>query len=122
VTRLGDLAMILRSKNAGIGYLTLDVLFADRKSYEAAKSVVTPEAVARAYGIDPKQITDFVYFEEGYAIKASLSRPQIAGGDGLGETDLYGSGQYAPLLEIDVPQVMPHACDPDSALDMRGAT
>jgi hypothetical protein len=102
VTKLGELAAIVRSKNAGIGHLTLDVLFADRESYEAARRVVTREAVASAYRVDPSQITDFVYFEEGYAIKASLSRPQLAGGDGLGEMDLYGSGQYAPLLEIEV--------------------
>jgi Domain of unknown function (DUF4387) len=104
VTRLGDLATILRSKNAGIGYLTLDVLFADRDAYEAARRVVTRESVAHAYGLHPKQITEFVYFDEGFAIKASFPRPQIAGGDGLGEMDLYGSGQYAPLLEIDIPQ------------------
>ena len=102
MTSLGDLAAILRSKNAGIGYLTIDVLFADREAYEAAKRVVTLEAVARAYGVDPGQITDFVYFDEGYAIKATLPRQLIAGGDGLGEMDLYGSGQYAPLLEIEV--------------------
>ena len=104
MTSLGELAAIVRSKNAGIGYLTIDVLFADREAYHAAKRVLTREAVAQAYRLDPGQITDFVCFDEGYAIKATLPRPQIAGGDGLGEMDLYGSGQYAPLLGIEVPQ------------------
>lgn len=104
MTRLGDLASILRSKNAGIAYVTLDVLFPDRASYEAAKAVVTREAVAAVYGLGPGELTDFVLFDEGLAIKATLPRPRIAGGDGLGETDLYGSGQYAPLLDLDVPE------------------
>lgn len=103
MTTLGELATILRSKNAGIAYITLDVLFANRNSYEAAKAVITREAIAAAYGIEPSAITDFLAFDEGWAIKATLPRPRIAGGEGLGETDLYGSGQYAPLLDIDVP-------------------
>jgi len=103
VTKLGELAKILRSKNAGIAYITLDVLFADQRAYEAAKAVVTRETIAAAYGIEPRALTDFLAFDEGWAIKATLPRPRIAGGEGLGETDLYGSGQYAPLLDIDVP-------------------
>jgi hypothetical protein len=65
---------------------------------------VTREVIAEAYGVGPDDVSDFVYFEEGLAIKATLPRPQIAGGEGLGETDLYGSGHYAPLLGIEVPE------------------
>ena len=97
------MASVLRSKNAGIGYLTIDILFPDATSYEAAKLVITREAVADAYGVSPSQITDFVAFDEGFAIKATLPRPHLSGAAGLGETDLFGSGQYAPLLEIEVP-------------------
>jgi uncharacterized protein DUF4387 len=103
MTALGDLAVILRSKNAGIGYLTLDILFDERSAYEAAKAALTPETVAKAYRLAPAELSDFVCFDEGFAIKATLPRPHISGGDGLGEMDLYGSGHYAPLLEIDVP-------------------
>lgn len=107
MTRLGDLASVLRSKNAGIAYVTLDILFPDRATYEAARKAVTRETVAAAYGLEPHGLSDFVLFDEGLAIKATLPRPRIAGGDGLGETDLYGSGQYAPLLDLDVPEAPP---------------
>jgi hypothetical protein len=107
MTTLGELARILRSKNAGIAHITIDVLFGDRAAYEAALAVVTRETVAAAYGIEPAVLTDFVAFDEGWAIKATMPRPRIAGGDGLGETDLYGSGQYAPLLDIEVPERAP---------------
>ena len=36
MSRLADRAVILRSKNAGIGLLAIDALFADRSDYEAA--------------------------------------------------------------------------------------
>ena len=103
MTALADLATILRSKNAGVGYLTIDILFPDTASYEAAKRVVTREAVADAYQIDASQITDFVVFDEGLALKATFPRPHLSGGEGLGEMDLFGSGQYAPMLDIEVP-------------------
>jgi hypothetical protein len=103
MTTLGELAAILRSKNAGIGYITLDVLFRDQADYDAAKRAVTPEAVAAAYGLRAADLVAFAYFDAGLAIKVTLPRPRLAGGDGVGETDLYGSGQYAPLLELAVP-------------------
>src|SRR5262249_19621018 len=102
--RLGDLAAIIRSKNAGIGYFAIDVLFREAAAYEAARAVLTRESVAAAYGIAAADIVDLVAFDQGQAIKVVLPRSRVAGGRGLGETDMYGSGQYAPLLEIDVPE------------------
>jgi hypothetical protein len=107
MTTLGDLALVLRSKNAGIGYLTIDILFAREEEYEAAKKVVTRELVAAAYRIEPERISDFVQFDEGLAIKVTLPRAHVSGGHGLGEMDLYGSGQYAPMLGIEVPYEAP---------------
>lgn len=103
MTKLADLAVVLRSKNAGVAYITIDILFGEPESYEAAKAVLTRDRIADAYGLRSDQLTDFVTFDQGRAIKATLPRSRITGGDGLGETDLYGSGQYAPLLAIEVP-------------------
>jgi hypothetical protein len=102
--KLGDLAEIIRSKNAGIGYFAIDVLFREADAYEAAREVLTREKVAAAYGIAPADIVDVVHFDQGRAIKVTLSRRIIAGGGGLGETDMYGSGQYAPLLDVNIPE------------------
>jgi Domain of unknown function (DUF4387) len=100
---LDDIADVIRSKNAGIGYFTVDVLFRDREAYEAARSVLSRERVAQAYGVEPAKITDLVHFDPGLAIKITFPRSAVAGGAGLGETDLFGSGQYAPLLDVEVP-------------------
>ncbi len=102
--KLGDLAEIIRSKNAGIGYFAIDVLFREADAYEAALAVLTRERVASAYGIAPAEIVDLVKFDQGRAIKVTLPRRIVAGGRGLGESDMYGSGQYAPLLDVDVPE------------------
>jgi hypothetical protein len=102
VTRVDDIAQIVRSKNAGIGYVTVDLLFPDRAAYERARTVITPERAAAAYGLTAADLTACVYFDAGLAIKVTLPRQQLAGGAGLGETDLYGSGQYAPLAEIEL--------------------
>jgi hypothetical protein len=101
---LGELAEIIRSKNAGIGYFAIDVLFREAGAYDAARAVLTRERVAAAYGIEPAEVIDLVHFDQGRAIKVTLPRRIIAGGRGLGETDMYGSGQYAPLLEVDIPE------------------
>jgi hypothetical protein len=102
VTRVDDIAQIIRSKNAGIGYVTVDLLFPDRDAYERARAAITPERAADAYGLTAAELTACVYFDAGLAIKVTLPRRQVAGGAGLGETDLYGSGQYFPLANIEL--------------------
>ena len=99
---VGEIAAILRSKNAGIGLITVDVACADAAGYEAVRAALTRDRVAAAYGITAGQVLDIVYFDAGMALKLTFLRPEVAGGAGLGETDLYGSAQYAPLLELKV--------------------
>ena len=99
---VGELATILRSKNAGIGYITVDVICADAVSYEAIREALTPGRVAAAYGLPADGDLQVIDFAAGLAVKLTFARSEVAGGAGLGETDLYGSAQYAPLLEIEV--------------------
>jgi hypothetical protein len=99
---VGQLARIVRSKNAGIGTITVDVLCEDRAGYDAVRSVLTRGRVAEAYGLEPDAIAPIIHFDAGNALKINFDRSEIAGGAGLGETDLYGSAQYAPLLDLEV--------------------
>jgi hypothetical protein len=99
---VGELARIVRSKNAGIGVITIDVVCDDRTTYDAISAVLTRERVAAAYGVAPGAIAEIIQFEAGNALKINFARTEIAGGAGLGETDLYGSAQYAPLLSVEV--------------------
>ena len=101
--RVRDVAAVVRSKNAGPFRLTLDILFKDGATYRrvVASKIITPELIARLYGLRPDQITDFVEFEPGLAIKATIPRPVSSGA--VGDTDVYGAQQHAPLLDIEIP-------------------
>ena len=64
-------------------------------------AVLAPESVARLFGIEQARISDFIAFEPANAIKFTIRRLRPSGSPG--EHDLYGSQQYAPLFEVEVP-------------------
>jgi hypothetical protein len=101
--RLSEIAKTIRSKNAGVDKITFDVIFSDRAPYERVKKarVLTRETVATLYGIPDDRISDFVEFDPANAIKFTIYRLQPSGGPG--DPDIFGSQQYAPLLDIEVP-------------------
>jgi hypothetical protein len=109
VTRLADLAAVVRSKNAGIHYVTVDVMFHDRATYEAVKAsgALSRAVVADRYGLDPDAVRFFTY-DAGLAFKATLPRDHPAGSPR--DRDLYGAQQHVPLLDVEVPV---DASDPD---------
>ncbi len=100
--RLGKLARLLRSKNAGPFILTIDVLFPDRAAFDTAvrSSVLEPERIAHLYGVDVGQIR---YFElpDVLAVKISFPRPEPSGS--VGDSDVYGCQYMARLASIEVP-------------------
>ena len=101
--KLSTLAKTIRSKNAGVDKITFDVIFAERANYERVKKagVLTRETVAKLYGIPQERICDFVVFDPANAIKFTIYRVRPSGSPG--DPDIFGSQQYAPLLDIDVP-------------------
>lgn len=101
--RLGDLARVVRSKNAGPFELTLDVIFPDRPTYEAVKGLdyFTRERVAALYGVPVGDVYEVVYFDPAQALKITLARQRPQGS--IGESDTYGAQQHAPLLDIELP-------------------
>jgi hypothetical protein len=96
VTRLADLAQVVRSKNAGPTLLTIDVLFADPARLERALLVLTPEKISEIYATQARVIA----CRPARAIKIVLPRKVIAGDPG--DRDVYGAQQHAPLLGIEV--------------------
>ncbi|HTP98907.1 MAG TPA: DUF4387 domain-containing protein [Casimicrobiaceae bacterium] len=101
--RLAVLAKTIRSKNAGVDLITFDVIFTDRATYERVKRarVLTRESVCALYRIAPSRIADFVEFDPGNAIKFTIHRLRPSGSPG--DPDIFGAQQYAPLLDIEVP-------------------
>jgi Domain of unknown function (DUF4387) len=99
-----EVAQVVRSKNAGPFRLTLDILFKDRDVYDRVKhsGAITASTVAGLYGIPVERVTDFVWFDPGKALKATLVRSVSSGS--VGDTDVYGAQQHAPLLGLELPR------------------
>ena len=103
--RLYDWAKVLRSKNAGPFELTLDIIFDDQRKYEIVKEsgVISKDLVCRLYNIPPQDIYHIVFFDPALAIKITFKRPVDSGS--IGETDVYGAQQHAPLIDVWIPVV-----------------
>jgi hypothetical protein len=95
-----DLATVIRSKQAGPYRLTLDIIFRTEDVYREVKAsgTLTPERIARLYAMPLDRITDFVFYDPGWALKITMVRPKVAGDPGDG--DVYGCQQHAPLLGL----------------------
>ena len=99
--RLIEAAEVIRSKNAGPYELTFDILFKDWEIFEKVckAKVITKELIAELYKIPVDKVINIVEFQPAKAIKATIERPMPSGG--LGETDVYGAQQHAPLLGLE---------------------
>ena len=100
--KLGEIAKILRSKNAGAFIVTFDIIFDNREVFDDVKAtgVLSPQLFARLYHV-PEEQCKFVEFPPASAFKCSIPRP-IPSGD-IGDTDVYGCQWHTPLLDVEVP-------------------
>lgn len=98
--RLKDIANVIRSKNAGPYELTLDVLLKDRETFEKMEkgAIINKTVISRLYRIPEEDVLSIVYFPNALAIKATIVRPMPSGA--LGERDVYGAQQHAPLVDF----------------------
>lgn len=101
--KLAELAKTIRSKNAGTDKITFDIIFREKDNYEMVKKseVISKESMARLYGVPEERISDFVEYDPAYAIKFTMYRKVPSGSPG--EADVFGSQQYPPLLDLEVP-------------------
>lgn len=101
MVKLIDVADVIRSKNSGPYELTFDIIFKEwgmfRKFCET--KVIDGVLVARLYNISQEKIINIVEFKPAKAIKVTIERPIASGA--LGETDVYGAQQHAPLLGLE---------------------
>ena len=97
-----DIAAVCKSKNAGPFDLTIDVVFDSDEMFERVRAtgVLCPALFARLYNVTETDIL-FTPYPAGRAFKATLPR-LVSAGD-VGDTDVYGAQQHAPLLDIDIP-------------------
>jgi hypothetical protein len=99
--RLDSMAKVIRSKNAGPCLLTLDVMLPDEEAfaYVAERVALLRQQVARRYGRSENEVAVFP-FKPALAIKITLPRDTVSGD--LGDRDVYGAQQHAPLLDIEL--------------------
>jgi hypothetical protein len=99
---LGQLARLIRSKNAGPFNLTFDIMFETPEDYRRVlrSGALTPEIFARLYSVSASDVL-FVPHDAASAIKISIPRPYIQCDPGDG--DAYGGQQHAPLVDLQVP-------------------
>lgn len=102
MAKLKDIAKACKSKNAGPFEITLDIMFDDAALFERVRAtgVIDAALIARLYGVRQDQVL-FTEYAPALAWKATLPR-RIASG-AIGDTDIYGAQQHAPLLDIEVP-------------------
>lgn len=99
--KLRDLALVVRSKNAGPYLFTFDIILPDHKTFELVRrsGCLSGATIAALYG-RAEDTVSFIEYPPGNAFKATFARP-IPSGD-IGDTDVYGAQQHAPLLDIEV--------------------
>lgn len=99
--KLGEIAALIRSKNAGPFQLTFDVMFDDEEAYRkvVAADVITREWVESTYGVARDEV-ELYHYEPAWAIKITIPRP-LPSGDPF-DTDMYGGQQYGPLVDLEI--------------------
>lgn len=102
IKTLGELAKIIRSKNAGPFVITFDIMFATEKDYNLVveSNILTVDRFSKLFNIPPEDI-QFYHVKNAYAIKISMPRPYFQGD--LEDGDNYAGQQYPPLIGIEIP-------------------
>jgi hypothetical protein len=102
MVKLSEIAKEISSKNAGNHFLTFDVVFDDAETYERVKraGVITRERIAELYRMPVDDVLHVIEFDQGNAFKVAVRRVRTSGS--VGDTDVFGAQQYAPLLDIEV--------------------
>jgi hypothetical protein len=98
---IGDVASLVRSKNAGPFWQTLDIFCDTDDDYAqvTAPGVLSVETVANLYHVDARTVR--VYQMPALrAVKISFPRPSSQGG--IHDRDLHAGQQHVPLLTLPV--------------------
>lgn len=102
--KLIDIAKTIRSKNAGVDKITFDIIFQTEVDYRIVlnSGAISRASISKLYGLRQDRITDFEEFDPAYAIKFTILRERPSGSPG--DPDIFGAQQYAPLMDIEIPE------------------
>ena len=100
-----DYAEVIRSKNSGPFELTFDIIFKSIDDFQkiVELDLINKDLIADLFKIGKEKIINIIAFKAAKAIKITIKRPLSSGA--IGETDVYGAQQHAPLLSIQIPDL-----------------
>lgn len=101
--RLLDMAVVIRSKDAGVNRLTFDVIFSSGENYELAlhSNLFSRSHVAEILGLPSEQVIGSYFVDACNAIKISIDRPNISAS--MDERDVFGAQQQAAIEGMSIP-------------------
>ena len=97
---LGDLAVEVRSKNAGPFWMTLEAFMPDDQTYRVADTLITAELISELYQVPPVSVQIF-RIPELHVVKVSFPRPISQGS--LHDRDMHAGQHHVPLANITCP-------------------
>ncbi|MEI7056575.1 DUF4387 domain-containing protein [Nocardioides sp. CCNWLW239] len=102
-TTLGDLAIEVRSKNAGPFWITMELFMQDDDGYRIAadETYLNEDIVAELYRVDPASVQLF-RIPSLNVVKISYPRPVSQGS--LRDRDVHAGQHHVPLAQLVVPQ------------------
>ncbi|WP_428003666.1 alpha/beta fold hydrolase [Acidovorax sp.] len=114
--KLRDVCSHIRSKNAGPFWITIDLTFPDRGTFDlhSTSPAIGPGAIAAMFDVEPGLVKHFLVPELA-VVKISYPRKRPQGG--ALERDMHGGQQYNRLLEIDMGAPKPVPAIPVPVVD-----
>ena len=94
---LGEVARLVRSKNAGPFWITIDVFWDTDSDFRLYHQQISAPQIASVYGVDPSTVKVFA-LPRLRVTKVSFPRPVSQGGPQ--ERDMHAGQQYVPLLTL----------------------
>jgi Domain of unknown function (DUF4387) len=104
MAKLGDLASVIRSKNAGPFQVTIDIMFENADDYRRVLNSrdLTAAEIAKRYRISENEVA-VIPFDRVHAIKITIPRRWGSRGSGsAGDRDVYGAQQHGPLVDLEI--------------------
>eukprot|EP00930_Biecheleria_cincta_P087424 TRINITY_DN76657_c0_g1_i1.p1 TRINITY_DN76657_c0_g1~~TRINITY_DN76657_c0_g1_i1.p1 ORF type:complete len:680 (-),score=81.45 TRINITY_DN76657_c0_g1_i1:37-2076(-) len=95
--KLGELARVVRSKNAGVNEITFDLIFNDSESYADAKNSPFLDS-SHVEPLLQRTVLGVFCDDTSLAIKITCAREVLAGSSG--DRDVYGAQQHRRLLSL----------------------
>lgn len=103
MTRLADMAAVIRSKNASPFLITVDVFFNDSDAFDRVRSSGRLEApeVARLHRLEERDVIGPFWDDSTLGVKVTFVKRPSAGYPGC--TDALGAHQYILIADLEIP-------------------